>query len=216
MVKAVIFDMDGLMIDSERVTFEGYKKVMESMGYIITEEFYKTVLGITVREGGEKFRKKYGENFPFEKILAQVHKYMENVFDTEGVPVKKGLLHLLQFLKKNNYKTVVATSSDRKRVDKILKNAKLDDYFDASICGDEVICGKPNPEVFLRACEKIGIMPEEALVLEDSEAGIMAANAGKIKVICIPDMKYPKCNIAKLAYKIMNDLDEVKLFMETL
>ncbi len=209
MIKAVIFDMDGLMIDSERVTYNGYKKVLGDMGLDITEEFYTTLLGRTIETAKQLFENVYGKDFHLDDVIPLVHKYMADLFDNEGVPVKKGLVDLLKYLKDNNYKTVVATSSQRKRVDHILNIANISQYFDDSICGDEVAHGKPNPEVFLRACEKAGVSPEEALVLEDSEAGIQAAYSGKIKVICIPDMKYPEEAYASKTTKILPSLEEV-------
>lgn len=209
MIKAVIFDMDGLMIDSERVTYNGYKKVLGDMGLDITEEFYTTLLGRTIETAKQLFENVYGKDFHLDDVIPLVHKYMADLFDNEGVPVKKGLVDLLKYLKDNNYKTVVATSSQRKRVDHILNIANISQYFDDSICGDEVTHGKPNPEVFLRACEKAGVKPDEALVLEDSEAGIQAAYSGKIKVICIPDMKYPEEAYASKTTKILPSLEEV-------
>lgn len=209
MIKAVIFDMDGLMIDSERVTFNGYQKVMGEMGLEITEEFYTTLLGRTLETANQLFKNVYGNDFNLDKVVPLVHQYMEDLFNNEGVPIKQGLIELLQYLKEHNYKTIVATSSQRKRVDQILSIANIEQYFDDSICGDEVEHGKPNPEVFLRACEKADVKPHEALVLEDSEAGIQAAHSGNIKVICIPDMKYPEPEYVKRTTQILPSLDQV-------
>lgn len=209
MIKAVIFDMDGLMINSERVTFEGYQKVMSSMGMNITEEFYKTLLGKTLKTSEDLFHQVYGHDFPMSEVIIQVHQYMAHRFDEEGVPIKPGLLQLLSYLKDHHYQTMVATSSQRSRVNHILDIAHLTQYFDNSICGDEVAKGKPNPEIFLKACEKLGVQPHEALVLEDSEAGIQAAYSGNIKVICIPDMKYPEADYQKMTTCILDSLDQV-------
>lgn len=209
MIKAVIFDMDGLMINSERVTFEGYVKVMAEKGYTITEEFYKKLLGKTLKTAYELFFQVYGNEFPMDEVLEQVHKYVADVFENDGVPLKKGLLELLQYLKSNNYLTIVATSSTRVRVDHILELANITQYFNDSICGDEVTHGKPNPEVFLRACQKLGVEPSEAIVLEDSEAGIQAASSANIPVICIPDMKYPEPEYEKMTTQILNSLDQI-------
>lgn len=214
MIKAIIFDMDGLMIDSERVTCECYKKYLAKMGLEITEEFYIQLLGRTAAACKEKFLKQYGEEFPYEDSVKTVHRMMAEQFLEEGIPLKKGLKELLKYLKKNNYKTIVATSSERKRVDDILKNAGLTQYFDASICGDEVQNGKPHPEVFLKACEKLGVSTQEALVLEDSEAGIRAAFDGGIEVICVPDMKYPGDDYKRKVTFLCNDLADVKTYIE--
>ena len=191
MVKAVIFDMDGLMIDSERVTYEGYAIECEKLGLKMDKEFYKEILGHTIPEIYQQFYGRYGQSFPMDEVLKRVHTYMEDLFQEQGVPLKEGLVELLVYLKANGYQTVVATSSTRERVNKILKQAELSKFFDASVCGDEVEKGKPNPEVFLKACEKIGVKPEKAIVLEDSEAGIQASFVAGIPVICVPDMKWP-------------------------
>lgn len=214
MIKAVIFDMDGLMIDSERVTFEGYQHVLKKQNLTMSEDFYKTLLGKPLTGIFEQFYKEYGTDFEIEKVIKEVHAYMANRFETQGVPLKKGLLVLLKYLKENNYKTIVATSSQRHRVDTILSLANLTTYFDDSICGDEVTKGKPNPEVFLKSCQKLGVDTKDAIVLEDSEAGIEASYRANIKVFCIPDMKYPEPEFAEKTYKIVNDLEDVLEYLQ--
>lgn len=209
MIKAVIFDMDGLMIDSERVTFECYQKVLEKMNLTMSKEFYKTLLGKTLKTAYQLMFDEYGYDFPVDHVIVDVHAMMNNIFENEGVPIKPGLIELLTYLKENNYKTMVATSSGRERVNHILDLAHLTSYFDDSICGDEVSKGKPNPEVFLTACRKLGVEPQEALVLEDSEAGIQAAYSGNIPVICIPDMKYPEEQYVQMTTHILDSLDLV-------
>lgn len=196
------------MIDSERVTFEGYQYVLKDYNLTMSEEFYKTLLGKTLNSVRVLFKNEYGD-IDLDDLVSKVHLYMANRFREEGVPVKKGLIELLTYLKANNYKTIVATSSHRDRVDEILKLANITQYFDDSICGDEVKNGKPNPEVFLTACKKLGVNTDEAIVLEDSEAGIMAASSANIKVICVPDMKYPNEEYANKTYKIIDSLDKV-------
>ena len=212
MIKAIIFDMDGLMIDSERVTFECYQERLKDMNLTMDEEFYKTLLGKPIKGIYQRFYDVYGNDFPIENVIQDVHQLMAERFETEGVPVKKGLVELLHYLKDNNYKTIVATSSNRDRVDKILAQAKITEFFDDSICGDEVTKGKPNPEVFLKSCQKLG----EAIVLEDSEAGIQASYDANIKVICIPDMKYPEKQYEEKTFKILKDLTEVTAYLKSL
>ena len=216
MIKAIIFDMDGLMIDSERVTFECYQERLKDMNLTMDEEFYKTLLGKPIKGIYQRFYDVYGNDFPIENVIQDVHQLMAERFETEGVPVKKGLVELLHYLKDNNYKTIVATSSNRDRVDKILAKAKITEFFDDSICGDEVTKGKPNPEVFLKSCQKLGVNVDEAIVLEDSEAGIQASYDANIKVICIPDMKYPEKQYEEKTFKILKDLTEVTAYLKSL
>ena len=203
MIKAIIFDMDGLMIDSERVTFECYQERLKDMNLTMDEEFYKTLLGKPIKGIYQRFYDVYGNDFPIENVIQDVHQLMAERFETEGVPVKKGLVELLHYLKDNNYKTIVATSSNRDRVDKILAQAKITEFFDDSICGDEVTKGKPNPEVFLKSCQKLGV-------------NVQASYDANIKVICIPDMKYPEKQYEEKTFKILKDLTEVTAYLKSL
>ena len=216
MIKAIIVDMDGLMIDSERVTFECYQEILKGMNLTMDEEFYKTLLGKPLKGIYQRFYDVYGNDFPIEDVIKDVHALMAKRFETEGVPIKTGLKSLLEYLKENNYKTIVATSSNRDRVDTILSQAQITDYFDDSICGDEVTKGKPNPEVFLKSCQKLGVNVDEAIVLEDSEAGIQASYDAGIKVICIPDMKYPEKQYEEKTFKILKDLNGVTEYLKNL
>lgn len=214
MKKAVIFDMDGLMIDSERVTYQEYVKKLAQLGHHdFDETLYKQCLGKNKQGICQVFIDHYGQDFPMQEVWDDVHIGIDESL-RKHVPKKKGLENLLQYLKSHHYRTIVATSSSRQRVDEILKNAQLTAYFDDSICGDEVQHGKPDPEIFLTACQKLHVQKQEALVLEDSEAGIMAAYHGGIDVICIPDMKYPEDVYAKKVTKIVESLDDVIEYLE--
>ena len=193
-----------------------YQEILKGMNLTMDEEFYKTLLGKPLKGIYQRFYDVYGNDFPIEDVIKDVHALMAKRFETEGVPIKTGLKSLLEYLKENNYKTIVATSSNRDRVDTILSQAQITDYFDDSICGDEVTKGKPNPEVFLKSCQKLGVNVDEAIVLEDSEAGIQASYDAGIKVICIPDMKYPEKQYEEKTFKILKDLNDVTEYLKSL
>ena len=212
MKKAVIFDMDGLMIDSERVTYEEYCRKLEQLGYSFDEAVYRLCLGKNKQGICQVFYDHFGTAFPMTEVWDDVHIRLDERLAKE-VPLKAGLLELLKYLKANNYKTIVATSSARVRVDVILKNAQIEQYFDDTICGDEVIHGKPNPEIFLTACKKLNVAPSEALVLEDSESGIQAAYSANIPVICIPDMKVPNQYYLNMTKAVLSSLEEVIYYL---
>lgn len=216
MKKAVIFDMDGLMIDSERVTYEEYKRKLDLLGYHdFTEDLYKQCLGKNKQGICQVFLDHYGNDFPMQEVWDDVHIWIDERLKQQ-VPKKKGLDVLLLWLKQHQIKTIVATSSSRQRVDEILKNADILPYIDDSICGDEVTHGKPDPEIFLKACEKAGISIKDAIVLEDSEAGIEAAYRGGLDVICIPDMKYPEHIYQVKTTAIFSSLDDVIDYLKNL
>lgn len=207
--KAVIFDMDGLMIDSERVTFECYKKILAETNRTMSIDFYRRCLGRHRDICSKIIEEEYGKGCEITEIVERVHDMLAEIFEKEGVPIKRGLVELLTFLKENKYTTIVATSSNRERVDTILEQSGLAGYFDGSVCGNEVTEGKPNPEIFLKACHKAGCEPREAYVLEDSEMGIEAAYAAGIDCIAVPDMKYPEEEYAKKTGWIAGSLFEV-------
>lgn len=206
MKKAVIFDMDGLMFDSERATYEGYVQICRDYGYEITLEFYKKLLGRPLSTAKKLFREEFGESFPADEIVAKCHAYLEKRFRTEGVPKKKGLMEILEFIRESGMKALVATSSGRDRVDGILQMAGVNGYFMDVICGNEVERGKPHPDIFLKGCEKLGYAPEDTWVLEDSEVGVAAAYSAGIDCICVPDMKEPSEDCKKKAYRIVDSL----------
>lgn len=216
MKKAIIFDMDGLMIDSERVTYEEYVHKLEELGYHdFSIDLYKHCLGKNKAGICQVFLNHYGNDFPIEMLWDDVHVAIDDRL-RKLVPKKPGLDELLCYLKEHDYKAIVATGSSRNRVDEILNNAGVLPYIEDAICGDEVAHGKPDPEIFLNACEKLGVAPSEALVLEDSESGILAAYRGGIDVICIPDMKYPEPEFAKKAIAIKSTLFDIITYLESL
>ena len=218
MKRAVIFDMDGLMIDSERVTFEGYQELCAKEGKILDEPTYLLCLGKPVPGIYQVFYDAFGDDFPIPRIMKENHLRMARVFSSEGVPVKEGLIELLHYLKDNGYRTIVAASSERNRVDTIFEEAGITDLIDDSVCGSEVERGKPNPDIFLKALNKAGVRKEEAVILEDSESGIEAGSRAGIDVICIPDMKQPeeqyaiKCrSLEKSLLSVLHQLENGEL-----
>lgn len=212
--KGLIFDMDGLMIDSEQVTYEGYVELCAKEGKHLTKEMYLNCLGKPVAGIWRVFYDAFGNDFPIPNIMKQNHIRMAHQFATIGVPVKPGLIELLTYAKQCGYKMCIATSSTRDRVDTILDQAKITSYFEASICGNEVEKGKPDPEIFIKAAQKLELAPEECIVLEDSEMGILAASKAGIDVFCVPDMKFPEPEYAALTTEIFQSLAEIPSYLQ--
>lgn len=208
MLKAVIFDMDGLMLDSEKETFIAFQEVLVQYNETMDLEFYKTMLGKPERDNVSKLQERY-PSLDILKLFEETYKHLEIKFSEECIPLKKGLIDLLQFLKENNIKTMIATSSLRVRLNRIIKQANIEKYFNDTISGDEVTFGKPNPEIFLTACSRLGVDPTEAIVLEDSMAGITAAYDGGIPVINIPDLMQPTQEFIDKTISVEKDLHAV-------
>lgn len=209
MIKGIIFDMDGLMIDSETVTFNSYINVLKTYGLDFNLDMYKCLLGKNAQNARNHLIKWYGQDFPLQEVWDKIYSGVQ-VELKKAVPLKKGLLELLQYLQENNYKMSIATGSVRWRVEEIMNSANIASYFCGMVCSEEVQNGKPNPEVFLKACKKMELDPSEVLVLEDSESGILAAHNGNMKVICIPDMKYPEKEYEEKAIVYESLLDVIE------
>lgn len=205
--------MDGLLIDSERVTFEILAETGQKNGYTMTRELYVQLLGITNEKAGELLKVVYGDDFDYKSYFGNLHELMVERYNKEGVPVKPGAFELLEQLENDNKKCIVASSSNADWVHTMMKMTGLGRYFKDSICGDEVKTAKPDPEIFLSACRKLGVQPCEAVVLEDSFNGVLAANRADIKALCIPDMTVPDGTQLDI-YRYFNDLYEVKTFFE--
>lgn len=156
----------------------------------------------------------FGNSFPIEEIINDRFRIAEEIVKSKGVPVKKGLYDLLDYLKQSSIKKAVATSTSRKRALNLLKMANIDKCFDYILCGDEIERSKPEPEIYLKVSDKLACSPEKCLVLEDSEAGITAAYIAGMLPIMIPDMKEPDDKTQTLLFKKMNSLLDVKYFLE--
>ena len=209
MIKAVIFDLDGVVIDSEPIAYSILQELAGAYGHSIPLKDYTTkYLGRTVAKGMETMISTFNLPISSDELLKKYFE-KEKIKTEEGIPLKPGARELLTFLKNNGYKTIVASSSTRARAEKILADNDVLKYFDDLVFGYEVPRGKPYPDIFLKACEKLGVKKTEAIVLEDSEAGIDAAFSAEIPVICLPDMKVPdKKHLQKTAF-VMDSLFDV-------
>lgn len=201
--KAVIFDMDGLIFDTERVFMEQLAVAMKEHGYTLTRDIYTKTLGL----GGKKLvnfmYSEFGYDYPFDECSRKAQERMIMISDTIGLSVKPQIRELLEKLKSDDIKCAVASSTRTELVNKYLGKAQLDKYFDVIIGGEQVKVSKPEPDIFICACERLNVSPGKALVLEDSENGIKAARAAGIPVICIPDLKEPSKECEKLVAAIV-------------
>lgn len=215
-IKAVIFDMDGILIDTERISFNAFKEVLKGYNYEMSEEFYLTMIGRNVKSIKEVMLSEYGSSFPFDEIYEKKVKIAVETIDRDGVIIKPGVHELVDYLKDNNYRIAVATSTRKERAHYLLEQIGIKDKVDYIICGDQVVNSKPDPEIFLKAAKGIGIKPQNCMVIEDSDAGILAASRAGMTGINVPDMKKPDENMKKLAFKICSSLLDVKTYMESI
>lgn len=209
MIEAVIFDMDGLLIDSESLTFQLYREICLKHGTILDEEFYLSLLGTNGQFIAEALGQ-YLENKTLAvQIMDEVHKGLEIHFEKRGIPLKTGAEELVDYLRMNGVKMAVATSSSRSRALKMLEKSELISAFDAVVCGDEVECSKPHPDIFLKAAKALATDPSKIMVLEDSENGIIGGHAGGMRCIHVPDLKSSTEDILSRVDFVAADLLEV-------
>lgn len=216
MIKAVIFDMDGVIFDSERVICDLWLEIAKENDIPGIEELMLKCIGLNDKATDDLFTNTYGDRFPYAEFKKQISVEYHSRYDGGRLPMKPGVKELLSFLKANNVKTALASSTKVETVTNQLRDAKILDYFDVVIGGDMVKNSKPNPEIFLKAAEKLGIDPKEAYIIEDSFNGIKAAHEANAFPVMVPDMLEPNEEISALCHRIFKDLLEVKDYFEGL
>lgn len=209
-IKAVLFDMDGLMIDTESLSTEAFINSAKAQGYNMTKEETLKVLGFT-KASIYQFWIDYfqGTNVDGKKLVDDHYEYIENVLYTVGPEKMPYVEELLKYLRENNYKIAVASSSDTADIKNNLEKTKLEKYIDEIASGAEVENGKPAPDVFLLAAERLGVDAKDCLILEDSKAGIKAGKASGAMVFMVPDMFTVDKECEDTADRILTNLGEV-------
>lgn len=216
-VKGVLFDMDGIVLDTEKLYTRFWQEAAQSLGYPMTYEMGLGMRSLS-KEAGERQLKAYlGENVNYHEVRNKRIEMMSAFIEEHGVEMKDGIHELLFFLKEEGIKTAIATSSPLDRTKKYLTQVGLVDEFDELVSGHMVEHGKPEPDIYLYAASKLGLKPEECLVLEDSPTGLLAANQAGCIPIMIPDQDEPDEKIKTLIYAVVENLLAIKcLLNETL
>lgn len=217
--KLVIFDMDGLMFDTENIAYEAWKEAAEKFNFSMDRAIADQFIGTT----GENIVRMMSDIYGAEAPVAEWRQYQQQVkakkvdenITKKGFK-KKGLDILLAYLKDNNTAVCVASCSEAYKINKLLKETQSLQYIDFTIAGDEVTCGKPNPEIFRRACKEAKVLPEQALVLEDSLSGIRAASAAGIPAFFIPDRIIVNQEIKDKAAGVFDSLEDVAFYFRSI
>jgi HAD superfamily hydrolase (TIGR01509 family) len=205
-IQAVVFDMDGVILDSEAPATAAWKLAMAARGYCLTDELNLQLIGRNIPDSNAILRAALGADFPLDDVRQSAATLFAELTTATGVPVKPGLTSLLELLDDRGVKRAVATSTPRADCERHLRRCDVLHRFDVVVCGDEITAGKPAPDIFLRAAHLLEVAPEACVVLEDSFAGIRAAHAAGMIPIMVPDCIQPDQTIRALTYAIVPDL----------
>lgn len=209
----VIFDMDGVIFDSEQIVLSSWKKVAEEYGLEDIESVMKQCIGLNYQAANEVFTKAYDGKYDFDFLKPKTSVYYYEHVEKYGLPVKTGVRELLIYLKENGYKTAVASSTRIAVVQKEMEEAGLTSYFRKLVGGDMIQRSKPAPDIFLEAARVLDAKTENCYVIEDSYNGIRAAHAAGMTPLMVPDLLPATEEMEQLAEKIFKDLHEVKVYI---
>jgi len=207
-VGAVIFDMDGLMFDTERAARAAWYRAMADFGYAVTDDTYATVIGRTSPDSRALLVAAMGPGAPISEIEERMSRYLRELLEP-APPFKPGLLDLLAEIDRLGIRSAVASSTASPEVRRLLAACGIEDRFGAIVGGDDVAAGKPEPDLFLRASRLLRIAAADCVVLEDSEVGIRAAAAAGMRAVLVPDMLAPSDLCLELATRVVASLSDV-------
>ncbi len=209
-IRAVVFDMDGVIFDSELATFNEWKALAERNGLADVWVPYRRCIGVNNARSKEIFTEYYGADFPYDRFNGEVSASYHSKYDGGRLPVKPGVYALLTGLRSEGKYLALASSTRTETVKNQLRDAGLLDCFDSVVGGDMIARSKPAPDIFLAAIEGSGIDRGDCAVIEDSFNGIRAAHAAGMRPIMVPDLLEPDDEMRTLAAVILPDLDAVR------
>lgn len=212
--EAVIFDMDGVIFDSERMVLICWERLAEKYHLSRMREAYIPCIGVSDVRMKEIMEAFYGEDFPYAAFREEASALFREMVKREGLPVKKGVRELLEYLKKQNIPVGLASSTRLALVTEELKEAGLYGYFQAVTGGDQLKRSKPEPDIYLMACGKLGVRPEETYAVEDSHNGIRSAYSAGMMPVMVPDLLPPTEEMYEKSVTVLEDLVRVREWLE--
>ena len=209
-LEAVVFDMDGVIFDSERLVLECWEKIGSEYHLEGMREAFLPCIGTNSVKTREIVLERYGKDFPYDEFIRESSKLFHSIVDEGGLPIKKGVLELLAYLKDCEVPMALASSTRLKVVTQELKQAGLYEYFGVVMGGDQLKRSKPEPDIYLMTCEKLGVRPAYSYAIEDSYNGIRSAFSAGMKPIMVPDMLPPTEEMREKSIIVLEDLLQVR------
>jgi len=211
--EVVIFDMDGLMLDTERLAPQAWHDAKEALGVDFDMSLLDAMVGRNYQDCRALILERHGASFPTDRLMDAWHVAYDAIVARDGIAIKHGLFDLLDWLEQAHIPKAVATSTRRSRAMAKLESAGLASRFAALVGGDEIARGKPAPDIFLRAAERLGVQPASCVVLEDSAPGIRAALAAGMTPIMVPDQHQPAPDILASGTLVLPSLAHVQVHL---
>lgn len=213
-IKAVVFDMDGLLFDTESVFRTAMLMAGAEHGIEIPHSFYASLIGLTAEHGHGLVRAQFGSDFQAEDLFTSSHEHFRQLLQTE-LRLKAGVIELLDLLDRHHLPRAIATSSKRASVDHHLARFDLAGRFDVIVAHGDYPLGKPHPAPYLQAAKALGVAPENRLALEDSHNGVRSGAAAGMMTVMVPDLLPATDEMRQLAFLIAQDLLEVRDMLAT-
>lgn len=207
-IKGAVFDMDGLLIDTEKLYLKYWKQAAADFGYIMEDKHVFAIRSLARKFSVPKLKGFFGEDFPTEEIRARRTELINAHIEKYGIELKKGVFELFDYLKAHNIRLAVATATQRERTFLYLNKINLLNYFDAVICGDMVTNGKPEPDIYITAATELCLTSNQCAAFEDSPNGIKSAYSAGCHAIMIPDMTPPDSEIMPMLSAVYESLDK--------
>lgn len=216
MLKAVIFDVDGTLLDTERIYMQAWKDAAAELGYVMTDELLRKTRAVDAKVAARIFEEEIGNGFSYAETRPIRVRIAEEIIERESPILKPGVLELLTFLQQKGIRLSVASSTNTKTTKEHLAINGIADRFEVIVGGDMIEKGKPNPDIFLKAAQLLREAPEDCIVVEDSPAGIRAGTAAGMKAVLVPDQAAITQEIIDLSDAVLESLLEMPAYVENL